>query len=176
MKKLYIVTLLVVLGFKNSNAQDEDFFAVTAGYINASSKERVFNRPDNTINNSGFYAGIIGERYITYEFWLQGELLYVDVNEVSFLQLPVMAKFYVSDNFNLLAGPQLSYTLEKAVPDYTNFAVGLTLGVGYNITRNLNAFTRYTFQINDYYTGTGDSSLKSKFFNIGLAYKLSTFK
>ena len=79
---------------------------------------------------------------------------------------------YVSDSFNLMAGPQISYTLEKAEADTRNLSVGVTLGVGYNISQNLNAFTRYTFQINDYYTGTGDFSLKTNFFNIGVAYKL----
>lgn len=70
-----------------------------------------------------------------------------------------------------MAGPQISYRLEKAVENFTNLNIGLSFDVGYDITKNLAGFTRYTLQLNDYYTGSGDFSFKNRFFSVGFAYK-----
>ena len=151
MKKLFLLIFLVFHGFSTSNAQDADFVAVTAGYLNTIDRTSIEGQSEN-ISNSGFYAGLIVEKYISYEFWLQAELLYANAEDTSYIQIPILAKFYLSDNFNLMAGPQISYRLEKAAENFTNLNIGLSFGVGYDITENLAGFTRYTLQLNDYYT------------------------
>ena len=173
MKKLFLLTFLVFYGFTTSYAQDADFIAVTAGYLNTIERTSIEGQSEN-ISNSGFYAGFIVEKYISYEFWMQAELLYANDEDTSFIQIPILAKFYLSDNFNLMAGPQISYRLEKAAENFTNLNIGLSFGVGYNITKNLAGFTRYTLQLNDYYTGSGDFSSKNRSFNVGLAYKFKS--
>ena len=171
MKKLFLLTFLIFYGITTSNAQDADFVAVTAGYLNTIDRTSIEGQSEN-ISNSGFYAGLIVEKYISYEFWIQAELLYANADDTSLIQIPILAKFYLSDNFNLMAGPQISYRLEKAAENFTNLNIGLSFGVGYDITQNLTGFTRYTLQLNDYYTGSGDFSFKNRFFSVGLAYKL----
>ena len=150
-----------------------DFFAVTAGYLNTIDRTSIEGQSEN-ISNSGFYAGLIAEKYISYEFWIQAELLYANAEDTSYIQIPILAKFYLSDNFNLMAGPQMSYRLEKAAENFTNLNIGLSFGAGYDITENLAGFTRYTLQLNDYYTGSGDFSSKNRFFSVGLAYKFKS--
>ena len=173
MKKVFLLIFLVFYGFITSNAQDADYIAVTGGYLNALGRTTIEGQSEN-IYNSGFYAGLIAEKYISYEFWLQAELLYANAEEASFIQIPILAKFYLSDNFNLMAGPQISYRLEKAAENFTNLNIGLSFGVGYDFTEKLAGFSRYTIQLNDYYTGSGDFSSKNRFFNVGLAYKFKS--
>ena len=161
-------------GFVNSNAQDNDFVSITAGFLYTSTSVNTEGAIENG-SDSGFYIGFLGEIYVSHEFWLQPELVYARTNDNSYLQLPILAKFYISDRMNLLAGPQISYTLDDVTDNYSKINVGVGVGVGYNITKNIILNTRYTFQINDYYTGNGDFSFKTRFFNAGLAYKFKEF-
>jgi len=174
MKRLFVLIFFVLLGLSKTYAQDADFIAVTAGYLNTNNRVTTLDVSENN-GNSGFYAGVITERYVSYEFWIQAELLYANVDDISFIKLPVMAKFYLSDNFSLIAGPQIAYRLEKNVQNFTNLNFSLGLGFGYNISQKLIAFARYNHQLNDYFTGDSDFSSKDRNFNIGLAYKFKSF-
>jgi len=170
MKNLCVVAVMAIFSFIGVNAQGTDFGA-TAGFISGNEKFKSGGE-SLSASESGFYVGIIAEIDVTEEFKIQPELLYAKVGEISFLQLPIIAKYYVSEKFNLLAGPQITYTLENEVgDDVTKLNLGLGLGLGYDFTEKLFVQSRYAFQLNDYYTGNEDLSSKIGFLNIGLGYR-----
>ena len=65
------------------------------------------------------------------------------------MQIPIMAKMYVTEQFNIQAGPQITYTLEEVIDDFTKFNIGLGAGLGYDITEDVFIESRYVFQLNN---------------------------
>lgn len=169
MKKICLVIAFAIFSLSNVSAQDTQFGA-TAGYLSLSNK---VNLGDGSISvsESGFYGGIFAEFGISDELKIQPELLYASVDEISFLLLPVMAKYYVADKFNLQGGLQFNFLLEDTDDDFSAFGVGLGLGAGYDITEKFLVQARYAFQINNSYTGEGDFESRFNFLNIGLGYR-----
>jgi len=161
MKKLFFVGLAVVGFVCSSQAQDVRFGA-TAGYLNArgSVKAEGISISDS---ESGFYFGAAADFGVAENFNIQPELLYVNVNEASALFLPILGKFAISEKFNLQAGPQLVFSLEDDIPDEIS-------SIGYDITEDFFVEARYTFQLNNSYTGSEDVKLRGNYLTVGLGY------
>ena len=88
------------------------------------------------------------------------------------MQLLVSAKFYVSEKFNLLADPQINFTLASDVGnDFTKLNIGLGVGMRYDFTKKLFEQSRYTSQVNNYYTGIWNLSSRIGFLSAGLGYR-----
>ncbi len=169
MKKLCIVAVLAIFSFTSVNSQ-ETKFGVTAGYLSVSEKID-FGDGAFSVSESGFYGGLFVEIAASDQLFIQPELLYANINELSFLQIPVMAKYYVADQINLQAGPQFNFVLEETSDDFTALGIGFGIGAGYDITENFLVVARYTFQINNNYTGEGDFEDRFNFLNVGLGYR-----
>ncbi len=140
---------------------------------------------DNLDAKVGVFFGGLAEIEVVDMFSIQPELLfssqgtkYSDSDgfdgkfKLNYLNLPVMAKVYVSDGFFLEAGPQLGYLL-TAKDEYESpglsgeddlkdeglikdIDVGGNVGLGYQLDSGLNFGARYNFgltNINDF----GDS-------------------
>src|SRR6056297_913427 len=161
MKKLFFVGLAVVGFVCSSQAQDVRFGA-TAGYLNAlgSVKAEGISISDS---ESGFYFGAAADFEVAENFNIQPELLYVNVNEASALFLPILGKFAISEKFNLQAGPQLVFSLEDDIPDEIS-------SFEFDITEDFFVEARYTFQINNSYTGSEDLKLRGNYLTVGLGY------
>ena len=169
MKKLFFVGLAVVGFVCSSQAQDVRFGA-TAGYLNArgSVKAEGISISDS---ESGFYFGAAADFEVAENFNIQPELLYVNVNEASALFLPILGKFAISEKFNLQAGPQLVFSLEDEIPDeISSFEFDIAGGIGYDITEDFFVEARYTFQLNNSYTGSEDVKLRGNYLTVGLGY------
>jgi len=80
-------------------------------------------------NKSGFFVGFTLEFQVSEKFSIQPELQYANSDE-STLVMPIMAKYYVSEKFNLQGGPQLDLFL-NAPTGFTSLGVGLGFGGGY---------------------------------------------
>ncbi len=164
--------LVTAFGF-TINAQDGNSrFGVTAGYLNANSKIESEGL-SGSAGESGFFFGLIGEFEVSDKVSIQPELLYANVDDLSFLQIPVMAKVYVSEEFSLQAGPQITYTLEEVADDFTKVNLGLGIGFAYDFTNQFFVESRYTFQLNNYYTGSADIESRIGWLNIGVGYKFN---
>jgi len=164
--------IFIIAFFSLSSAYSQSKFGFTAGYVNGFAKAVSFG-DKATDSESGFYAGVILDNTASEAVHVVAELTYMNINDISFLQLPLLAKIYISNSpFNIQGGLQLTYTLEEVFDDFTKFNIGIGGGFGYDIGEHFFAETRYIFQLNDYFTGP-DEILESKinFFNIGLGYK-----
>ncbi|WP_162127365.1 porin family protein [Flavobacterium phycosphaerae] len=118
---------------------------------------------------TGFYLGGFAEFAIADQFVLQPGISYHSASKTvngfdikaNFLSVPVLVKYQVAEQFNLLAGPSLYYNTDSEAQDKTTF--NLDLGASYDITENFLVEARYSIGL------TGDS--KVNHFLVGVGYK-----
>ncbi|NDV44958.1 porin family protein [Flagellimonas sediminis] len=169
MKKLFLVVISVFAFTYSSYAQDVRFGA-TAGYLNA----RASIKADGisvSASESGFYLGAIADFNVSENFNIQPELLYANVDGSGALMLPILGKFAISEKFNFQVGPQVVFSLEESVEDFSSVEFDVAGGVGYDIDDDFFIEARYTFQINNSYTGSEDVKVRGNYLTIGVGYK-----
>lgn len=182
MKKLLFFTAIVLFGFTYVSAQDVDFGAKAGVNFATITGDDV----DSFSSRTAFHLGFVAEIGITEKFSFQPELLYSaqgsDYSDdffegtvkVDYLNLPLMAKFYVAEGFSLEAGPQVGFLLsakdvyDGGEDDWSDITkgidFGLNLGVGYKLESGLNFGARYNIglsDVNDDPDSLGDSAYKN---------------
>ncbi len=172
MRKLLLCAAVAVLGLTSVNAQEVQFGA-TGGLISVDANAKFNGQSLDVDSEIGFYIGGLADIAISDAFHVQPELLYANVNDGSALLLPIMAKYYVSEDFFVQAGPQFDFSLEDLPTDYTGLGISLAAGLGYDINEEFFIEARYSFQINDYYTGNLDIESKSNLLLFGVGYKFN---
>ena len=95
MKKLLLSAVITVLGFSQVNAQDVKF-GLKGGADFASMRLKVEGENLST-SETGFYIGAFAEIGISESFIFQPEVLYVSVEDLDQIAIPLMAKFPVSE-------------------------------------------------------------------------------
>ena len=166
MKKLILFAALAIFVIANSNAQVN--FGAKAGvnfsYITG-------DDVDSFSGRTAFHVGFVAEIMISEQFAFQPELLYSaqgsDYDDEDFsgsvqadyLNIPLMAKFYVGEGFSVEAGPQVALLLsakddygdgEEDIKDFlksTDF--GVNLGLGYKMESGLNFGARYNLGLSN---------------------------
>ncbi len=187
MKKI-ILTAAAIFAFGLANAQEVKF-GIKAG-LNLSN---VTGDVDGASTKVGFQAGGLVEIKVSDKFAVQPELLYslqgakvdeegteVDFN-LSYLNIPVMAKYLVSDKFSLEAGPQVGFLMsakakaEGASVDvkdaFESIDFGLNIGAGYDATENINIGVRYGFGLSNIAKDSEGEKIKNSNIAIAVAYK-----
>ena len=154
---------------------------------------------------TAIYFGVYAEIPVSETFSIQPELLYskqggtqdgslvfqeANVNyestfNLSYLTVPIMAKFYVAKGLSLEAGPQIGFLLKSEfdievnnalfassttedVKDFTksnDFA--FNIGAGYQLNSGLNFNLRYNIGLTDAYE---DIDAKNSVFQVGVGY------
>lgn len=113
----------------------------------------------NTDAITNFHAGLLVELKIFKNFSLQPELLYSTQgaslknlneefkNELGYISIPVVAKFYLTDNLGLEIGPQASFLLsernEVKAGDSNTFDFAVTGGLSYKFGKHFFIQARY---------------------------------
>lgn len=169
--KKQILTLVAVaaLGF-GAQAQTKagDLrFGFKGGYNLASLGGDV----ENAKSLSGFHIGGFIEVPVSEKFAVQGEVLYSAQgakyednysfgnltysdkwkDKLDYINIPVMAKYYVLDKLSIEAGPQFGFLVkadsegEDIKDELKTFEFGLGVGASYYITENFFAGARYNF-------------------------------
>lgn len=180
MKKIILFTFLAVFCFI-ANAQDEPAkgsdinfglkgglnFAMIAG-----------DGSDNFDGKFGFHVGGVVEFQISETFSVQPELLYssqgdketfegMDIKyKLDYLNLPIMAKYYLSEGFSIEAGPQIGFLLSaKAEGEGVSLDIkdlikdidfGLGFGLGYKLENGLNFSGRFNIGISNMVDNSGN--------------------
>jgi opacity protein-like surface antigen len=199
MKKI-ILTVAAVFAFGFANAQ-ETKFGVKGGL-------NVANISGDIEDNSskvGFHVGGFVEIKVSDKFSVQPELLFstqgsqaeysedfggtvVSINEkinLSYLNIPVMAKYYVAEGFSLEAGPQIGFLTsakykleaegqeeeEDAKDDFESIDFGVNFGAGYDFTENLSAGLRYNVGLSNIAKDSGNDKISNSVFSVSLGYK-----
>lgn len=135
------------------------------------------------LDGGGFYVGFLADLKILGDLHIQPELLYANAGGESIIVLPVLAKYYVADSFNLQVGPQLDLVLDVdtlAKELVNELGVSLALGAGFDINNKFAVQVKYTLglnnRINDRISqlteGTVKPSLKTNVLLAGIVLKL----
>ena len=169
MKKI-ILTIIAVFTLITVNAQ----FGAKAGINHAKFSGDI----DATSFITGFQVGILYEYKVSDQFSLQPEIYYstqgsedddagdLDLDfdyKVNYLNIPIMAKYYLSSDggFNFQAGPQfgllLSGTLNQTgstseidiKDDLKSLYIGVNFGLGYKFSNGLLLDARYNLGLSD---------------------------
>jgi opacity protein-like surface antigen len=186
MKKI-ILSAIAVMAFGFANAQ-ETKFGVKAGVNFANLTGDI----EETSSKVGFQVGGFAEFKLSEKFAIQPELLFStqgakqDIGQsedlklnLSYLNVPVMAKYYVAEKFSLEAGPQIGFLVgakykfdgeeEDAKDDVKSIDFGVNFGAGYDFTENLSAGIRYNLGLANIAEGDGDT--KNSVFSLAVGYK-----
>jgi long-subunit fatty acid transport protein len=191
MKKV-LVAAIAVFTFGAVSAQDMSFGA-KAG-LNLSN---VTGDVEGNSMKVGFQIGVFAEFMISDKFAVQPELLYsaqgakfkenfggisyeYDTN-LNYLNVPVMAKYFVADGFSLEAGPQIGFLMSATAKDdndsedikdsFNSTDFGFNLGAGYNVSDNINLGLRYTVGLSNIAKDSGDDKIGNSNIAIAVAYK-----
>ncbi len=168
MRKPFLVLVALLGSFTGLIAQDADF-GFTAGFINARGSVKV-DGGTFSADESGIYAGVVADFTVTETFHIQPELVYASIDGGDGLLLPVMAKFYIAPKVNFQAGPQFVFSLEDLPEDISGIEFDLAGGIGVDIIGGLFAEARYSFQLNNSYTGPEDVKIRGNYLTIGVGY------
>lgn len=155
MKKLFLA-VFAVFAFASVNAQE---FGVFANFAS--------NSFDGMDSASGINFGVLADFEISESFSIQPELAYttssVDDASYDLFNVNAMARYHVSEEFSILAGPQLGFA-SGDIPDaldavfgsdFSSMNLQLAVGAAYNITENIFIQARYGFQLNEHVDGIG---------------------
>jgi hypothetical protein len=173
MKKITF-TLLAIASFGFASAQDMKY-GVKGGVDMLSATTPSISVPDGeggtetfgggTVSTSGFFVGGFAEFEMSDKITLQPGLNYhtasKDGYNFSFLSIPVLAKYNLSDKLNVLVGPSLYYSMDSEDSDKTRFNLGI--GGSFDISDELFIEPRYDIGL------TGESKISH--FLIGVGYK-----
>jgi len=212
MKKFLIFTTIVLFGITNMKAQDVNFGV--KGGINFASVTG--DDTDDLDGRTSFHVGVVAEISISDKFSVQPELLYssqgatsedsytedgINIMEegtvkLDYINLPIMAKFYVGEGISLEAGPQIGFlmnseiemkltasgagvsesiSLTEDLKDHIKgIDFGLNLGVGYKMENGLNFGARYNLGLSDANDDPeffeSDSSFKNSVIQVSVGY------
>ena len=205
MKKLLLFSLLF-LGMINLKAQETHFGAKLAGSfstIKASGDIASFWN-DNSKGKLNFELGLVGELMLTEQFALATEFNYAESGDVanvtiegfksevklltSYIQVPVMARYYVNENINLNFGPQIGFLLsardetkitlngqtetdsDDLKDDVNSTELGLIIGGGYKFNNGLFLDIRYNLGLSELFKEGEDGNFKSRALKFGIGY------
>jgi hypothetical protein len=167
MKKLF--TVIIILGISMMIHAQDVKFGLKGGvnFATFSGKD-----VENVDSKTAFHVGVLAEIPLLDKFSLQPELLYSvqgikendDIAEfkLNYLQLPLIGKYYVTDEFSLEAGPQVGFLLSAKAKvegegegdikdDMNKTDFGLNFGLGYTLGNRLNVNARYNFGLSKIY-------------------------
>jgi hypothetical protein len=171
MKKILLLAVVTVLGFANVNAQKIKFGA--KGGLNFATISGDNTKGIDVVTSFNF--GVLSEIPISEKFSFQPELMYsgqgYSFNDntvaLSYLNIPLMGKYYLTKGLSIEAGPQIGFLLaaknEKTdVKDsFNTFDFGVNFGLGYKLDNGLNFGARYNLGLTDINNLEG-SSFKNK--------------
>lgn len=196
MKKIILCGAIALFGFFSANAQEVQFGAkagVNFATVTGDETEDVSGR-------TAFHVGAVAEIKISDKFSFQPELLYsaqgvkedysenfggteIKIEETikyDYLNIPLMAKYYVAEGFSIEAGPQVGFLMSAKYEAEASSAgvsesetidlkdetsgidFGLNFGLGYKLESGLNFGARYNLGLSNIYDGEGSDNYKIK--------------
>lgn len=219
MKKL-LMTAAAVFAFGFANAQEVKFGAKAGLNLSTVSISGDGSEGQSPKSIIGFHVGGFAEFKVSDKFSVQPELLFStqgvkgevssstafysmntkSTQNLNYINIPVMAKYYVIEGLHIEAGPQVGFLLSvKAETDTTvttsfpgfpstttttsesttdkstanTIDFGLNLGAGYDITENISAGLRYNLGLTNIskIENQGNYSVKNRVLSLSVAYK-----
>lgn len=204
MKKLVLSAAVAVMGVVGMNAQNVNTEALQLGVragLNMSNLNGDMAEDLDTKSLTGYHVGLFTEIPVAPRFSVQPEVIYSTQGakfesalgdtelKTQYLNVPVLAKFYIADGFNLQAGPQIGF-LTGAEQEFDGAEIdvqdnlkstdfGVLLGAGYKSPMGLTIDARYNLGLSNIYDednamfeGLGsDEEWKNGVFQVGIGYQ-----
>ena len=190
MKKVLLIACIALFGF-NVNAQGVSFGAKAGVNFASLTGDDV----DDLDGRTSFHIGAVAEISISEKFSVQPELIYsaqgakesfegedFELN-VDYLNIPVLAKYYVAKGFSLEAGPQVGLLLSakiKAGGEEEDFKdevkgidFGANLGLGYKLDNGLNFSAKYIVGLANISEDSDDSDVKNSVVQVSVGYSFN---
>ncbi|MBB3185855.1 porin family protein [Microbacter margulisiae] len=159
-KRLFIAISVIIIT-PSLVAQSHYSFGALVGVNSATLTNTINATPRN-----GMVVGIFSDYRFTKYFGFEPELDYSmegayqgqEFIRTNYLNVPLMVKVFLTDNFNIQMGPQFGFCLNttgkatdidgnpyniQSISDINPFDFDLTLGVGYELPKGLMIQTRY---------------------------------
>ena len=154
-------------------------------------------------SRTGYHVGaFVGIKFA--KFAIQPELIYsqqgstVKINtsnfdaNFSYMNIPVIFKFYIIGGFNLQAGPQFGFLMSATGPvdptgtcsptttgdiknQFSSSDISVGLGAGFDLPLKLSIDARYNLGVSDINSTAASSAVKNQVFQLSLGYKLFKF-
>ncbi len=179
MKKTLILLAAIIAYGTNLSAQNVTF-GVKAG-ANFSNLKIEFDgsgaSPDGA---TSLYVGGLVDVGISDKVHFQPELLYsiegAEDAEVSFINVPLMLKYYLVEGFNIQAGPQIGILAdaEGGTDGLKGTNFGLNFGAAFELVGGFFADARYNLGVSNIAEeepGFEDIKLRTKGFQLGVGYR-----
>lgn len=158
---------------------------------------------DNTEMKTGFHVGAVTEIKFNEKFSIQPEVVYSAqgakntatvpvLGEVKstwnndYINIPIMAKYYIVDGFSVEAGPQVGFLVKSEAKiengnssvkddtkdDFKSTDFGLGFGLAYDLPVGMFVNARYNLGLSDIRnnTSSGDA-IKNNVIQVGIGYK-----
>ncbi|MGS2740553.1 porin family protein [Sinomicrobium sp. M5D2P17] len=181
MKKLLLIAVMA-FGFVFSAAAQDVTFGVKAGLNFSSLKADTDFGSGTSDGRTGFYIGGLADFGISEQFHIQPEAIFsfegADDYDMTYLNIPVLAKYYVVEGFNIQAGPQFGFLLDSEEDsDYLKtFNFALSFGAGYELPSGLFFDARYNLGLSDISDSAEAADvlglkMKTRNFQVGLGYR-----
>lgn len=182
MKKFTLSLLAIFAMSTTAFAQTPDIKIGAKAGLNISN----ISGADNVKSKTGFHVGALAEIFINEQFAVQPEVLYSSQGakgkgsngpkiNLDYINVPIMAKYYVMDGLSVQAGPQIGFNVKAEegsfdVKDEVNTVdFGLNFGAGYELPMGIFVDARYNLGLTKVYKE--GKSLKNGVFQISLGYK-----
>ncbi len=163
MKKIVLVIMAVIGVSLYGNAQSVHFGA--KGGVNFADLSDVSGS-----GRTGYHIGLLAEIGFA-QFAIQPEVLYsaqgLEDLELDYLNVPILAKYYVIPNLSIEVGPQFGINVQDDDwDDVKSFDMGGAVGVGYKLG-DFFAQARYNFGFSD---AIDNTSAKNSVFQLSVGY------
>ena len=185
MKNFYILAFILIATNYGLNAQNVAFgvkAGVNLAQISTPSTEGVKLK-------TGLNAGVVVEIEISDEFSFQPEILYSsqgiegdDRDKITndYINLPLMAKYYIAENFSVEAGPQVGILVSsKAVilgqsvdskEDFKDIDFGVNFGLGYKLDNGINIAARYNLGLSEVFDFENNDKNQNRVIQVSIGY------
>jgi hypothetical protein len=189
MKRSAIIILLVCAGATAAVAQASVSLGIKGGLnfanVDTSTPGAAYN------SRTGYHAGAFVNVKLT-KLAIVPELIYSvqgsDVSsatspgalELSYVNIPILVKFYLIGGLNLQAGPQFGFltSATQAGADVKSLVKGsdqsIALGAGFDI-KNFVIDARYNLGLSEINDAAGSSAAKNQVFQLSVGFKIFDF-
>lgn len=201
MKKLVLAAVAVLAIGNSAFAQQEVKFGPKAG-VNFSS----LSGNDDANSLTSFHVGAVAEIKFNEKFSIQPEVLYSAqgnkyetssslgsykaTQNLDYINIPIMAKYYVAEGFSIEAGPQVGFLTKAQLKqegnlagvvngesttdnkaNYNSLDYGVNFGLAYDLPTGLFFNARYNLGLVDVIKDNNGDAIKNNVIQVGLGYK-----
>lgn len=199
-KKTVIKKLFLTAAVAVSSVTFAQQFGAKAGMNVSTISDEGF---DDTKSKVGYYAGVFMNVPVSESFSIQPEVLYNNLGSkvtvsgttysstlnLDYVAVPVMFQYKATPQFYLEAGPEFGFLVnakhkldngsssivrELDKEDFNSFNMGVGLGLGFDISKNVGLNARYVAGFSDITKESGpaaDAKNKNNTFQVGLNIK-----